>query len=415
MVNGLVSGNDGPMTLGRLALARGTLDRVAHLRTDTRWLAQAWADPRTRVLIVEDGRALVRFCGGDGSSGGAGEAGGDESSAGADAGSGEGNPEGAGTAELVLLSPAEAPASPAEAPASSAEALASSAEALASSAEALASSAEAPASSAEAPDGARILLGVDADGIAYFAVLGPLPDPGSLSGPGQDSATGSVRSGSVRSGALRSGVVLSGLRQAGALLGDRDAGLFTHAVALANWHATHKHCPTCGARTRLATAGHTRVCPRDGSEHFPRVDPAVIMLVLDSAGRCLLARNQKWPQKRVSILAGFVEPGESVEQAVAREVREEVGVSVADFRYLGSQPWPMPQSLMLGFSARAIADEHSDQSIRVDDNEIAEAHWYSRDELRAAIEAGDIRLPPPVSIAHRIIEAWFGAPLPRAW
>ena len=207
----------------------------------------------------------------------------------------------------------------------------------------------------------------------------------------------------------------AGLREVGALLGDRDAGLFTHAVALANWHATHEHCPRCGARTRLAAAGHTRLCPQDGSEHFPRVDPAVIMLVLDSAGRCILARNQKWPKKRVSILAGFVEPGESAEQAVAREVREEVGISVGEFRYLGSQPWPMPQSLMLGFSARAIEDVQRDQPIRVDDDEIAEARWYSRDDLRAAIEAGDILLPPPVSIARRIIEAWYGAPLPRAW
>jgi NAD+ diphosphatase len=397
-----VSRNDGPMILGRLALARGTLDRAAHRRGDTRWLAQAWADHRTRVLIVDDGEALVRFSGGDESGAGAGA--GQRSSAGAGPGSGEGNSAGAGNAELVLVSPAEA------------------------------------------PNGSRILLGVDADGIAYFAVLGPLPDPGPLSGPGQDSGIGrigaadrtapgaapgageppgagrgeaagamrpeAVRSGPVRAAPVRSWPVRAGLRQTGALLGDRDAGLFTHAVALANWHATHEHCPRCGARTRLATAGHTRVCPRDGSEHFPRVDPAVIMLVLDPADRCLLARNQKWPQKRVSILAGFVEPGESVEQAVAREVREEVGISVADFRYLGSQPWPMPQSLMLGFCARAIADGPSDQSIRVDDDEIAEARWYSRDELRAAIEAGDILLPPPVSIAHRIVEAWYGAPLP---
>jgi NAD+ diphosphatase len=240
---------------------------------------------------------------------------------------------------------------------------------------------------AQAPEGDRILLGTDAAGIAYFAVPGPLQD----------------------------GAAKAGLREAGALLGDRDAGLLTHAVALANWHATHTHCPRCGARTRFAAAGHMRVCPRDGSEHFPRVDPAVIMLVLDSADRCLLARNQKWPQKRVSILAGFVEPGESVEQAVAREVREEVGISVGELRYLGSQPWPLPQSLMLGFSARAIDDGQGGQPIRVDDDEIAEAGWYGRDDLRVAIESGAILLPPPVSIAHRIIEAWYGAPLPGRW
>ncbi len=313
------------MRLGQLALARGQLDRVAHRRQDTTWLKAAWADPRTLVLIVEDGQALVRF--------GAG-------------GAGDGEAVGGASAELVLMPPAQA------------------------------------------PEGDRILLGTDAAGIAYFAVLGPLP------------AAGGTR---------------AGLREVGALLGDRDAGLLTHAVALANWHATHTHCPRCGTRTRLAAAGHTRVCPQDDSEHFPRVDPAVIMLVLDPAGRCLLARNQKWPHRRVSILAGFVEPGESVEQAVAREVREEVGISVGDLRYLGSQPWPMPQSLMLGFSARASAAGQGGEPIRVDDDEIAEARWYSREDLRAAIESGAILLPPPVSIAHRIIEAWYGAPLPGRW
>jgi NAD+ diphosphatase len=399
----LVSGNDGAMRLGRLALARGELDRAAHRRHDTQWLSRAWADPRTRVLIIEDGQVLVRFSGegdggsadagwagmadgsgADGGSSGAGRAGGsgadgssgaeggsgDDVSSGAEGGSGgdvrtraEGGSAGADQAELVLVSPAESPDSP------------------------------------------RILLGVDAAGVAYFAVLGPLPDEGLFSGPGQVPGPGRGTAGAA---------VRAGLREVGALLGDRDAGLFTHAVALANWHATHEHCPRCGARTRLAAAGHTRLCPQDGSEHFPRVDPAVIMLVLDPADRCILARNQKWPMKRVSILAGFVEPGESVEQAVAREVREEVGISVGEFRYLGSQPWPMPQSLMLGFSARAVEDAQRDQPIRVDDDEIAEARWYSRDDLRVAIESGDILLPPPVSIAHRIIAAWYGAPLPRA-
>jgi NAD+ diphosphatase len=158
-------------------------------------------------------------------------------------------------------------------------------------------------------------------------------------------------------------------------------------------------------------AGHARHCPVDGSEHFPRVDPAVIMLVTDDGGRCLLARNRSWPPGRVSILAGFVEPGESLEQAVTREVGEETGLRATGVRYLGSQPWPMPQSLMLGFRAEA----RGEQRIRVDEEEIAEARWFTRDQLRAGVSARDVLLPPPVSIAHRIIESWYGGPLPGSW
>jgi len=209
----------------------------------------------------------------------------------------------------------------------------------------------------------------------------------------------------------RPGLRPAGLREAAALLNDRDAGLFTHAVALANWHATHTHCPRCGTPTVTVAAGHAQRCPADGSEHFPRIDPAVIMLVTDPDDRCLLARNRRWPERRVSILAGFVEPGESAEQAVAREVQEETGIGVARVRYAGSQPWPMPQSLMLGFRAAASGD----LELRVDDDEIAEAHWYSREELRLALAAQEILLPPPVSIAHRLIQSWYGEELPGVW
>lgn len=254
---------------------------------------------------------------------------------------------------------------------------------------------------AAAPAGERFLLGVDDSGIAYFGVAaaGEAAEAGQ---PGRPVDTGPLASGEVRA---------MSLREAGPLLGDRDAGLFTHAVALANWHATHRHCPRCGAPTRPLPAGHARVCTADGSEHFPRTDPAVIMLVADADGRCLLARNARWPERRVSILAGFLEPGESAEQAVIREVAEETGIVVTGVRYLGSQPWPMPQSLMLGFRARAA----SGQEIRVDADEISEARWFSRDELRAAMAAGEVLLPPPVSIAHQIIQAWYGEPLPRGW
>jgi len=137
----------------------------------------------------------------------------------------------------------------------------------------------------------------------------------------------------------------------------------------------------------------------------------VIMLVTDPDDRCLLARNAMWPERRVSILAGFVEPGESAEQAVGREVHEETGITIAGARYVGSQPWPMPHSLMLGFRARATGS----LEIRVDSDEIAEARWFSRGELRASIASGEIRLPPPVSIAYRIIESWYGTELGGAW
>ena len=203
----------------------------------------------------------------------------------------------------------------------------------------------------------------------------------------------------------------AGLREAAALLSDRDAGLFTHAVALANWHDSHTHCPRCGTVTVTVAAGHAQRCPADGSEHFPRIDPAVIMLVTDPDDRCLLARNRRWPERRVSILAGFVEPGESAEQAVTREVEEETAIVVTRVRYVGSQPWPMPQSLMLGFRAEAGGE----LDLRVDEDEIAEAHWYSREDLRAALAAREILLPPPVSIAHRLIESWYGEELPGVW
>jgi NAD+ diphosphatase len=242
----------------------------------------------------------------------------------------------------------------------------------------------------QAPDGPHYLLGVDDDGRAYFGVSAPLP-------AADDAAAGQVKP--------------VGLRQVGALLGDRDAGLLTHAVALGNWHATHTHCPRCGALTNLVTGGHSRICPVDLSEHFPRTDPAMITLVTDARDRALLARNSAWPERRVSILAGFVEPGESAEQAVEREVAEETGIIVHEIRYLGSQPWPMPASLMLGFWARA----NGVQPIRVDEEEIVEARWFSRDELRASMATGEILLPPPVSIAYRIIESWYGDELPAQW
>jgi NAD+ diphosphatase len=303
--------------LGALALARGTVDRVTKRRTDQDWIEAAWKDPRSRVLVVCEGRALVR--------------------------------EDRDRVELILVPPEQA------------------------------------------LSGTRFLLGQDTDEVVYFGVSGPLPG-----GPEADELD-----------AAR-GIRKATLREVGALLPDRDAGLLTHAVALANWHDTHTHCPLCGSATVPDPAGHSTFCPVDGSEHFPRTDPAVIMLVTDPQDRCLLARNAAWPGRRVSILAGFVEPGESAEQAVIREVAEETGITVRNVRYLGSQPWPMPRSLMLGFRADAPAG----QDIAVDHEELAEAHWFSRDDLLAALERKELALPPSVSIARHIIEAWYGRPLP---
>ncbi|GIH91373.1 hypothetical protein Psi01_20030 [Planobispora siamensis] len=318
--------------MGPLLLARSAIDRSAALRGDDDWLAGAWADEKTRVVVVDDGQALVRRSGQE--------------------------------ARLVLLSPAEA------------------------------------------PEGTRHLLGVDADGVAYFSVTAPLAD-------GETGRGGPVPRivAPLGAAALPEGEpVLAGLRQVGALLGDLDAGLLVYAVALDAWHSTHRFCPRCGGPTEVRAGGHVRVCPADGSQHFPRVDPAVIMLVHDDADRCLLARGPQWPEGRMSVLAGFVEPGESLEHAVIREVVEEVGVSVTAPRYLGSQPWPFPRSLMLGFFARAVSTELS-----LDPDEIAEARWFSRAELLAALESGELRLPPSVSIARRLIETWYGAELNGDW
>ncbi len=339
-----------PTPLGGLVLARSGVDRMSDRRGDAEWLAAAWADLRTQVLVLYGDRALVRF-GGD-------------------------------SAELILVPPGEAP-------------------------------------DGHIGQALQALLGVDDAGVAYFAVLVPPAEKPAGERAAGERAAGERAAGERAAGeraageraAVKPAVRLAALREAAALLSDRDAGLFTHAVALGNWHATHTHCPRCGTPTEPILSGHARRCPKDGSDHFPRVDPAVIMLVTDPADRVLLARNRQWPERRVSVLAGFVEPGESLELAVIREVGEETGIAVSNVQYMGSQPWPMPQSLMLGF--RAVAD--GDLAVHVDDEEIAEAHWFSREELRAAMAADQIRLPPPVSIAHQLIESWYGEELPGTW
>jgi len=204
------------------------------------------------------------------------------------------------------------------------------------------------------------------------------------------------------------------LRMVGASLDARDAGLMVTAVALDNWLRTHTRCPRCGAATEFNAAGWSRRCPDDGSDHFPRTDPAVIVLVRDRDDRALLGRQARWGPGWFSTLAGFVESGESAEAAVRREIHEESGVRIAkgadDIRYLGSQPWPFPCSLMLGYHAWT-----DDPRIAVDGEEIAEARWFTRKELVTGCESGDVRLPPPVSIARRLVERWYGTELPGSW
>jgi NAD+ diphosphatase len=193
----------------------------------------------------------------------------------------------------------------------------------------------------------------------------------------------------------------AGLRDLGADLGDLDAGLLAEAIGILEWHERHRFSPLTGAATTVERAGWTQRDPTTGTEFFPRTDPAVIMLVHDGADRVVLGRQAVWPAGRFSILAGFVEPGESAEAAVAREVEEEVGLRVTDIRYVTSQPWPFPQSLMLGFVARADAT----QEIRVDPTEIEEARWFTRDELRAP--DGQLAVPPSISIARHILDLWI--------
>lgn len=198
------------------------------------------------------------------------------------------------------------------------------------------------------------------------------------------------------------------LRTGAPLFDDLDAGLFTTAVALANWHRGHAYCPRCGAATVVDQAGWTRRCTADGSEHYPRTDPAIIVAVVSPDDRLLLGHNPAWAEQRYSTLAGFVEPGECLEDAVRREVAEETGITVGAVTYLGSQPWPFPASLMLGFVARADST-----TIDVDANEITDARWFSREDLARLIPTGDLIPPGGVSIARRLVEYWYGGPLPE--
>ncbi|MFT2815792.1 NAD(+) diphosphatase [Leifsonia sp. A12D58] len=198
------------------------------------------------------------------------------------------------------------------------------------------------------------------------------------------------------------------LRDIATTASDRDAGVFAEALAVANWHRSHTHCPRCGAATVVEDAGWTRRCPVDGGQVFPRTDPAVIVLITDDADRILLGSNAMWEHNRYSLLAGFAEPGESLEAAVIREMFEESGLRVTDPVYLGSQPWPFPASLMVGFAAR-VADGQDPQALLPDGEEILDLRWFSRAELLS--ERDVIMLPGASSIARAMIEHWLGEPL----
>jgi NAD+ diphosphatase len=234
---------------------------------------------------------------------------------------------------------------------------------------------------AEAPAGERLLLG-EYDGVVHVAVVARdvhAPDDWGM------------------------------LRTVGPLLTASDAGLVVQAQALAEWHRAHRFCSWCGAGLLVSSGGYVLRCEGCGRQHFPRTDPAVIMLVTDGE-RALLGRQAAWPPGRFSTIAGFVDPGETLEQAVVREVREETGIEVGEVGYFGNQPWPFPASLMVGFFAEALSDR-----IEVDGDELEAARWFTRAELLGEAEAGTLKLPSGISISRSLIEAWYGGPLPGSW
>ncbi|WP_148613960.1 NAD(+) diphosphatase [Nocardioides rubriscoriae] len=306
------------MSYPHLQLTDGAHDRLGIHRKEDAWLAERWADDRSRVLVVSGTR--VRPVG--------------------------------GTLPWV-----------------------------------------APADVREASDDTRVLLG-ERDGLTYWALI---------TGP--------------EAAASQEGewYPLRGLLPA--LAGDHvvDAPLVFHALGLAEWHWATRHCPRCGGTLVSQAAGHELRCTACGRTQFPRTDPAVIMLV--SAGepgaddeRCLLGRSPLWPAGRFSTLAGFCEPGESLEDAVRREVAEESGIVVGEVEYFGNQPWPLPQSLMLGFLGRAVSTE-----IDIDHDELEDARWFTRAEMRVQATDGSLVLPGGVSISRSLVEHWYGGPLPGSW
>jgi NAD+ diphosphatase len=194
------------------------------------------------------------------------------------------------------------------------------------------------------------------------------------------------------------------LRAIGSFLSPRDIGLAVHAQGLANWHSKHPRCSLCGGPTVVVLAGAVRRCPTDQSEHYPRTDSAIIVLIKNDKDQILLGRQKVWPKYRFSTFAGFVEPGESFEHCVIREVREESGVELTKINYLGSQPWPFPASLMIAFEAITNTPELA----RPDGDEIEEIRWFSREDMKSAILDKSLILPFEISVARQMINAWYG-------
>ena len=236
---------------------------------------------------------------------------------------------------------------------------------------------------AEVPSGRRVLLGEE-DGTTYFACL---VEPDDAPGDPQE------------------WLPLRGLLPALAARPDRAPLLF-HAIGLAEWHHATRFCPRCAGPLETRAAGHELRCTRCDRRQFPRSDPAVIMAVVHGE-EILLGRQPRWPPDRWSTLAGFCEPGETLEDAVRREVAEEVGVAVGQVTYFGNQPWPLPASLMLGFVAHAES-----RTIDVDGAEIEAARWFTREQFRDAVAAGDMQVPRGVSISSSLLADWYGEPLP---
>jgi NAD+ diphosphatase len=236
-----------------------------------------------------------------------------------------------------------------------------------------------------------VLLGLDTNGAPVFAI--DLEREATRDRPADDGSWDPGREPAARE---------MPLRDAGLELPGAEAGLAAYAVALVNWHRRHSFCANCGAATRITEAGFSRICPDCGAHHFPRTDPVVIMTV-EHAGRLLLGRRTGWPEGRLSVLAGFIAPGESAEEAVVREVQEESGIVCRDPTWVSSQPWPFPASLMLGF--HAVSDGGDP---RPTDGELDEVAWIDGDRVAAALRGEPVgfALPGRVSIAWALIERW---------
>jgi len=192
-------------------------------------------------------------------------------------------------------------------------------------------------------------------------------------------------------------------RTAASMVSIKDAALIAQAKAMIDWHQRHGFCPRCGAPTKLMDAGYRRLCGKCNAEHFPRVDPVVIMLAIEGEA-CLVGRGKLFPAGMFSALAGFVEPGETIEEAVRRELMEEASVKVGEVTYYATQPWPFPSSLMIGCFAKA-----ENREVKADENELAEVRWIERRVARELIEGKQVdglRVPPPIAIAHHLIRTW---------